>query len=611
MKSDAVLSDLWQDYGSGSPWPGLSNDGWSFNGTGFWLPQETGWYAFQCLTTSSTRAPCSFTLNGQALTRGYFNASQPVPFSILVANSWSSIFFRMQRSQAFSNESLFNVSTAIEKGFITLPSHELTHDVACAQACLNGGCCMGNDVCGCPVGFAGPLCEEQLPGCAANASTVLPSAIVRYFRTGDRTELLLTETMTSLSKDWGHSAPAANVPEDYFGVAIEAFFQPTHTGWHSFQAIVERMELQMVLDGIPLTPMTGSITHSAYLFAENAYAMVVQGRKSSTSSASFTINVRGPGQYYGVIDQRHIYHRSGPCGCLPCNMTAINRYAPTFTAASLLPIALLEDEPAGRVRTLTGYDQDFGDGYGLQYQLVSDFTQAFTVDVTTGSLSLSQPLNRSKGVNGSLVVMVLDSGTPSKNSTASISMTINCRYGYTGDLCDVCGELFGGPNCELCDPCIASRGVCGLGGRCYCNTNFAGDACADCADKLYGQDCTALPWAVSVAPASGDDRGNTVVTVVLHNVQMNSTLTCRFGTEEVNATTTGMETIQCRTPRAVGKTQNTQSVSMSIFSNGVKVGGDLRFGYVGACSTTDCPQDRADCLYGTCSCRCPHYGSGW
>jgi hypothetical protein len=116
---------------------------------------------------------------------------------------------------------------------------------------------------------------------------------------------------------------------------------------------------------------------------------------------------------------------------------------------------------------------------------------------------------------------------------------------------------------------------------------------------------------VSVAPQSGDDRGNTVVTVVLHNVVMNSSLTCRFGSEEVNATTAGEETIQCRTPRAVNKLADTQSVALNIYSNGVKVGGNLQFAYVGACSPTDCPRDKANCIYGTCLCKCPYYGSKW
>jgi hypothetical protein len=129
------------------------------------------------------------------------------------------------------------------------------------------------------------------------------------------------------------------------------------------------------------------------------------------------------------------------------------------------------------------------------------------------------------------------------DSTGAIACT--CLTGFAGQLCDYCypGYHRDGADCLLDEQCTATScgaGICDdatgvvvcdcpsgtLGDHCEQNVNDCGSSCGSgqcidlvdafqclCSDGTWGQSCLPGPTILNIAPASGDLRGGTTITI--------------------------------------------------------------------------------------------------
>lgn len=129
------------------------------------------------------------------------------------------------------------------------------------------------------------------------------------------------------------------------------------------------------------------------------------------------------------------------------------------------------------------------------------------------------------------------------DSTGAIACA--CRPGFAGQLCDYCypGYHRDGSGCLLDERCTATScgdGICDdstglvacdcpegtLGDHCERNVNDCGSACGSgqcidlvdafqclCSDGMWGQSCLPGPSILNIAPAFGDLRGGTIITI--------------------------------------------------------------------------------------------------
>ncbi len=66
----------------------------------------------------------------------------------------------------------------------TVDDRQLLHTSFCEGGCLNGGCCVADDTCRCPVGWGGARCEVNMSTCGATApvgSLVVGGLKARYY----------------------------------------------------------------------------------------------------------------------------------------------------------------------------------------------------------------------------------------------------------------------------------------------------------------------------------------------------------------------------------------------------------------------------------------------
>ncbi|EDQ84772.1 uncharacterized protein MONBRDRAFT_39125 [Monosiga brevicollis MX1] len=587
-----------------SPWPSIGADGFAVQLRGLLLFPGAGWYRARCTESQVT---CTWQL-GDAGSVGPVRldattASRWAPFHINVSHTTSVAAFAWEVAGPFDTEA----AAANASRFWQPANWQLGHDITCG-GCVHG-CCQADGVCMCEPGWSGALCNEPLPSCdAIESETVVTGAIVRYYTDRTFSTLVATDRILHLESNFGSEAPYSGVPSDYFGVRYEAFFTPPHDGWYRFDLVTNSMEGLLRVAGQLVLPISSGWSASVYLAGQVPAPLLLEIYKTTQYSCSFQVTVQGENSYSQFLDGTNLLYYPGACGCLPCDLAVVNDHAPVFSSASMAVLVVREHE-VGSHRWLEATDPDTGDGFGLQYILVDDPSGCFSLDETTGQLSLLCALSKATHPEGFVLeVAVADSGSPARNVTGLLAVVIECALGFTGDACSSCAAGYGGSTCKPCVPCSA-RGVCGEGGSCVCvNNTFAGAACDECVDRHYGEDCLPLPWVASLSPPVGLDYGGTRVVLMVHNMPAErSQVVCKFGTLTSTAAVLDDEHVACQTPR-----QEPASVQVRVSFDGgetfVGPATGLAFTYVGDCPQTDCPPSRAYCVFGECYCRLQYFG---
>jgi hypothetical protein len=170
----------------------------------------------------------------------------------------------------------------------------VAHEVTCANACQNGGCCSLGGICACPDGWTGPTCAVPVSTCG-NTAAVVPGVRARYYSDMAFQTLVATRVESDLRGLWSYSNPLPSVPGSQHSIVWDGFLVPAHTGWHRF-TIDTVQRTRFAVDGrmLAVTQFRFSMAF-CYLTAGRRHPFVLD--YVSTGNSFITLRAYGPNSY--------------------------------------------------------------------------------------------------------------------------------------------------------------------------------------------------------------------------------------------------------------------------------------------------------------------------